>query len=128
MGPVLFLNDLPLFIKETYLDSNADDSTVHTANKKQNCHSNETTKLVLQISKNGVYEMTAGTRQILNRNDALEINMDGEMLRAVDNQKLLGIVIDKHLTFDNQIDSVCLNITRRITILKLYQNTSIQLT
>ena len=63
--------------------------------------------------------MPAGTRQILNRNDALEILLDGELLRAVDKQKLLGIVIDKHLTFDNQIDSVCLDITRRITLLKL---------
>ena len=27
--------------------------------------------------------MTAGTRQILNHNDALEIYMDGELLRAV---------------------------------------------
>ena len=47
--------------------------------------------------------MTAGTRQILNNNDALEIYMDGELLRAVDKQKLLGVVIDKHLTFDIQI-------------------------
>ena len=63
--------------------------------------------------------MTAGTRQILNRNDALEIYMVGLPLRAVDNQKLIGVVIDKHLTFDNQIDSVCLDITHIITLLKL---------
>ena len=56
--------------------------------------------------------MTAGTCQILNHNDVLEIYMDGKLLRAVDNQKILGVVIDKHLTFDIQIDSVCLNITR----------------
>ena len=38
LGPVLFLlfiNDFPLFIKETYLDIYADDSTVHTANKSK---------------------------------------------------------------------------------------------
>ena len=65
--------------------------------------------------------VTAGTRQFLNHNDALEIYMDEELLRAVDNQKLLGIVIDRHLTFHIQIacDSVCLDITRRITLLKL---------
>ena len=95
---------------------------------------------MLHISKSGVYEMTlvvnivktsvmtAGTRQILNHNDALEIYMDGELLRAVENQTLLDVLIDKHLTFDIQIDSVCLNITRRITLLKYYQNTSIKLT
>ena len=62
--------------------------------------------------------MTAGTRQILNHNAALEIYMDGELL-AEENQKLLGVVIDKHLTFDIQINNVCLNITCRITLLKL---------
>ena len=133
LGPVLFLlliNDLPLFIKETYLDIYADDSTVHTANKSKTvvrtrpqtsatdfknwCVRND---MIVNIVKKST--MTAGTRQIFNHNDALEIYMDGELLRAVDNQKL---VIDKHLTFDIQIDNVCLNITRRITLLKLLSN------
>ena len=133
LGPVLFLlfiNDLPLFIKETYLDIYADDSTVHTANKSKTvvqtrlqtsatdfknwCLRND---MIVNIVKTST--MTAGTRQILNHNVALEIYMDGKLLRAVDNQKLLGVVIDKHLTFDIQIDNVCLNITRRITLLKL---------
>ena len=117
LGPVLFLlfiNDLPLFIKETYLDIYADDSTVHTANKSKTvvqtklqtsatdfktwCLRND---MIVNIVKTST--MTAGTRQILNHNDALETYMDGELLRAVDNQKLLGVIIDKHLTFDIQI-------------------------
>ena len=48
---------------------------------------------------------------LLNRNDALEIYKDRDSLRAVDYQKLFGVVIYKHLTFDNQMDSVCLNMT-----------------
>ena len=133
MGPVrflLFINDLPLFTKETYLDIYADDSPVHTANKSKTvvqtrlqtsatdfknwCLRND---MIVNIVKTST--MTAGTRQILNHNDALEMYMDGELLLAVDNQKLLGVVIDKHLTFDIQIDNVCLNITHRITLLKL---------
>ena len=38
LGPALFLlfiNDLPLFVNEAYLDFYADDSTVHTSNKQQ---------------------------------------------------------------------------------------------
>ena len=38
LGPVsflLFLNDLPLFIKEAYLDLYADDATVHASGQKQ---------------------------------------------------------------------------------------------
>ena len=60
LGPVLFLlfiNDLPLFIKETYLDIYADNLTVNTANKSKTSFKRDY-KLVLQISKNGVYEMT----------------------------------------------------------------------
>ena len=33
---LLFVNDLPLFIKEVYLDLYADDATVHASGKKQN--------------------------------------------------------------------------------------------
>ena len=42
-----------------------------------------------------------------------------EQIKAVDCQKLLGIIIDKSLTWDKQIDAVCLNVTRRITLLRL---------
>ena len=37
LGPVLFLlfvNDMPLFINEAYVDIYADDSTLHIASKK----------------------------------------------------------------------------------------------
>ena len=118
---------MSLFINETYLDIYADNSIVRTTNKSKNvvrkrlqtsatefnwCLRND---MVVNMEKTS--PMTAWTRQILNRNDALEIYIDGDSLRAVDNQKLFGIKIDKHhLTFDNQIDSVCLNITRRIII------------
>ena len=37
----------------------------------------------------------------------------------VDSHKLLGVIIDKHLSWDKQIDTVCLNITRKISLLKL---------
>ena len=34
-------------------------------------------------------------------------------------KKLLGIIIDKSLTLDKQVDAVCLNVSRRIALLKL---------
>ena len=39
--------------------------------------------------------------------------------KSVDTLKRLGIIIDKSLTLDKQIDAVCLNLTRRLTLLKL---------
>ena len=41
-----------------------------------------------------------------------------EVLWTTDIQKLLGVVINKNLSWDSQIDSVYLNITHRITLLK----------
>ena len=63
--------------------------------------------------------MSIGSRQNLPNNDDLFIIIDDDNILNVDNQKLLGIIIDKTLSWDKQIDSVCLNITRRITLLKL---------
>ena len=51
LGPVfflLFVNDLPLFINETYLEMYADDTTVHYACKNKN-----TVKLKLKNGSNG---------------------------------------------------------------------------
>ena len=62
--------------------------------------------------------MNIGTRHLLNFNDS-NIIIDDENISGVDNQTLLGILIDKTLSWDKQIDSVGLNITRRITLLKL---------
>ena len=63
--------------------------------------------------------MMLGSRHNLSANDRLQIIFDDELIKHVENQKLLGIIIDKNLTWEKQIDSVCLNITRRITLLKL---------
>ena len=130
LGPVLFLllvNDYPLFIKEVYLDLYADDATVHASGKKQNelklqtgiddfkncCVSNH---LFIHIGKTSL--MTAGSLQTVG-NISMEIAIDGEIIKEVENQKLLGVIIDKTLSWDKQIDAVCLNVTRRITLMKL---------
>ena len=63
--------------------------------------------------------MTVGFRQALTKIDSLKILLDNELIKSVENQKLLGIIIVKSLTWDKQIDAVCLNVTRRITLLKL---------
>ena len=51
--------------------------------------------------------------------DKFEISLDNEVIKMVESQKLLGVLIDKYLTWDKQIDALCLNITRRITLLKI---------
>ena len=62
--------------------------------------------------------MTLATRQNLRREDHIEIYIDSEIIQTVEQHKLLAVVIDRSLSWDKQIDAVCLNITRRITLLK----------
>ena len=132
LGPALFLlfiNDLPLFTNEAYLAFYADDSTVHTSNKQQLKVQND----LLQgsdnfenwCSKNDMFVHLKKTcciswsQAITRENRLTRFTYKNEQIKAVDSQKLLGIIIDKSLTWDKQIDVVCLNVTRQITLLKL---------
>lgn len=132
LGPVLFLlfvNDLPLFVNETYLEMYADDTTLHFASRDENalqsklqggavkfdswCQSND---MFINLLKTSL--MLLGSRQNLSKFNLIEIILESTSIQHVESQKLLGIIIDKTLSWDKQVDSVCLNITRRITLLK----------
>ena len=53
--------------------------------------------------------MMFGSGQILSTNDLLiYIILDNELIKNVENQKLLGIIIDKCLTWEKQIPNACL--------------------
>ena len=140
IGPVLFLlfiNDLPLFINEAYLDIYADDTTVHTSDKDSkivkkklqtgtNCYLTWclSTHVFINILKTFVmtFVMTTGTWQNLLQLDKLTIFIEHELIREVDNHKILGVIIDKTLSWDKQKDAVCLNITRKITLINYVPN------
>ena len=62
--------------------------------------------------------MWIGTWQNLSHMESLDIYLENEIIKQVDTQKLLGIITDKSLNWDEQISAVCLNITRRISLLK----------
>ena len=132
LGSVLFLifiNDTPLYINEAYAEIYADNTTVHTSDKDQTVVQvklqNSSTdfkcciihKLFVNLTITS--SMSIGSRQNLSNSDDFFIIIDNEDISNVGNQNLLGIIIDKTLSWDKQIDSVCLNITRRITLLKL---------
>ena len=54
--------------------------------------------------------MLLGSRYNLNHNEPLAIFIIGEIIQTVDHNKLLGIITDKYLSWDKQIDGVCLNV------------------
>ena len=73
--------------------------------------------MYINIGKRSV--MTIGSRSKSSHTESVRISLYDELVKEVNNQKFLGVIIDKALTCDKQIDAVCLNITRRITLLKL---------
>ena len=56
---------------------------------------------------------------ITSENRLARYTYKNEQVKAIVSQKLLRIIIDKSLTWDKQIDAVCLNVTHQITLLKL---------
>ena len=124
------MNDLPLFIKETYLVKYADDATLHAAGKQQVTVESKlqidtddfknwylSNNMFIHVGKTSV--TTVGSRHNVANLDVMEICIDNEIIKEVENRKPLGVIIDKTLAWDKQIDAVCLNITRRITLMKL---------
>ena len=121
LGPALFLifiNDMPLFINEAYTEIYADDTTVHTVSKDKKVIETKLQvsatnfkswclqhKIIFHLAKTSF--MNIGTRQNLLNIYNINTIIDNENISGVENQKLLGIVIDKTLSWDKQIDSVC---------------------
>lgn len=133
LGPVLFLlfvNDLPLFVNGTYLDLYADDATMHTSSKATTIVENKLQsgaqdfkhwcilhKMFVHTGKTSA--MLIGSRNKLANSETLQIYIDNELIKNVDTQKLLGITIDNTLNWESQINRVCQNITKKITLMKL---------
>ena len=127
---LLFVNDLPLFVTEAYLDLYADDATMHTSSKNLPL-SKINSKWGRKVSNLGVYRikclfilrktsvMLTGARQTLSHTDPKAKYLDNELLKLVENQKLHSITIDNTLSWATQVDNVCQNVTKQITLMKL---------
>ena len=61
-----------------------------------------------------------GSRQNLVRTEQIILYIENQVIQNADQQKLLCVIIDQNLSWDKHIGAVCLNITRRITLLKLH--------
>ena len=132
LGPTLFLmfiNDLHLYIEHYDSDFYADDATYHTSGKTK---SEVETKLQHDGNKSVVWEkenkmnihfdqtscMLLGTRHSHLNSQELNICIDGNRIKNVTKQKLLGIYIDEHLQWSEHIDYLCSIILSKISLLK----------
>ena len=108
----------------------ADDTITHTAGKKL-----EVVEPKLQISADdfntwcidnnmGVHygkthAFVVGLKHMTSANEGICVTINEHSIESVSVQKHLGMTIDKNLTWEQQIDLVCRNVSRKLTLTKL---------
>ena len=134
LGPLLFLlyvNDLPLEINSD-TDMYADDSTFHCKGKDIN-----EIQLILQSDINKTQRwcmknnmainptkttcMIIGSKQKLSCFEDLNLYVYNNRITNVELQKLLGVYIDKNLTWKLHIDKTCKKLVSKLFLLKRIQ-------
>ena len=62
-----------------------------------------------------------GSRQSIVHTEQIVLYIENQRLSKMQINKnvCMCVIIDKHLSWDKQIDDICLNITHRITLLRL---------
>ena len=133
LGPKLFLifiNDLPLHMEYCDIDLFADDATFHANGKtksevepKLQTDGNNSKSWAkhhkMQIHYDKTSCMTLGSRhRTQNEASKLDITIDGNEIKQVDKQKLLGVYIDENLLWTTHIDYLCSTISTKISLLK----------
>ena len=128
LGPGLFLifiNDMPLHL-QTDTVIYADDTITHSAGKKL-----EVVEPRLQISAEDfntwctdnnmevhygkTHSFGVGSKHMTSVNESTSITINEPVTEFVNAQKHLGITIDRHLTWELQIDLVCQSVSRKLT-------------
>ena len=135
LGPLLFLlyvNDLPLCIKSN-ADMYADDTTIHQAGKNF-VEIQETLQTDLDnvnrwcsfnnmaINPKKTTCMILCTRHSSKMNTKLNLTIGGHAIQNVTTQKLLGVVIDKCLTWKPHIDMICSKLSSKLFLLRRIEN------
>ena len=132
LGPILFLlfiNDLPLLLKNCHVDFFADDATAHTSNKDIEIINAElqsdfsiavswSKQNKLPINYDKTTYMVLGAKKRIKDEYHLVLKADNHTIDKVTKQRLLGIIIDDHLTWTAHIDYLCSTLSAKISLLR----------
>ena len=133
MGPTLFnifLNDIFYFTNEYTVYNYADDTTISYCaensddliNKLESCANIVTDWFIengMKANPNKYQAIVFG-----NKTDApVSFNIKGNILKCINDVKLLGINIDSNLNFDEHIKSICTKASRQINAIYTYRKT-----
>ena len=65
------------------------------------------------------HAFVAGSKHITSANEGISVTINEHSIESVSAQKHLGITIGKKSTGEQQIDLVCGNVSRKLTLMKL---------
>ena len=136
LGPTLFLlfiNDLHLHMDGCDCDLYADDATAHTSGKSKtevetklqnegNNAKNWGIKNKMKVHYDKTTCMLLGTRSQTKNSQDMDICIDGNNIKNVRKQKLLGIYIDENLLWTDHIDYLCTTLSSKISNLRQLSN------
>ena len=132
LGPVLFLifvNEMPLQL-QTDTNIYADDTVTYTVDKKlevvepklQNSADDFNTWCIVNnmgVHYGKTHAFVVGSKHMTSANEGISVTINEHSIESVRAQKHLGITINKNLTWEQQIDFVCRNVSRKLTLMKL---------
>ena len=65
------------------------------------------------------HAFVVGSKHMTSANESISVTINEHSIEPVNAQKHLGITIDRNLTWEKQIDLVCQNVSRKLTVMKL---------
>ena len=129
LGPILFsvyINDLPLHIS-CACDLFADDTTLHNTNKHANTACADLQKdikkletwtklnhMALHPQKSKFMLITTRQKRQNIKYKLKDLSIDGTLLEEVDSHKILGLTIDKNLSWSNHASSLSKKLSRKV--------------
>jgi len=132
LGPILFLlfvNDMPLSIRDSTLDVYADDTTLSKCSSWENVphltqaldqglkRLNEWSarnKMFINSQKTKSMLVTDKRLRNLVASTSIDINLNGSNIEHVTDFKLLGVTLDQDLSFNRRIEELCKTLAKRL--------------
>lgn len=136
LGPILFLlfvNDMPLSIRDSTLDVYADDTTLSKCSSWENVpHLTQAlnqdlkrldewsarNKMFINSQKTKSMLVTGKRLRNLLASTSIDVSLNGSNIEHVTDFKLLGITLDQDLSFNRQIEELCKKLAKRIGLLR----------
>lgn len=130
LGPLLFsvyINDLPLVLKNARLQMYADDTTLYASAATVNNLSKRLKKELMSVTKwikdNQLILNIPKTKTIIIGcksfgDPELKLEIDGEIIEQVKEVKLLGVIIDNRLSWGKHIENIVTKMGKILSVIR----------